>query len=126
MSFQPYYSNAICENITTEEIDNMYRQIMAYQRNELNFGINDYNTQIQIDPNFKRSHCATVMRKSLLYRRRELDKLDLEAPQQSLDPVSAVVGFIGSMMVGAFVGDKIASFLRLGADMDEVNKLYRK
>lgn len=130
--FQPYFSQEINEWITTPAIDNVYRTILAADQAHLDFYVTDYNTQIDLNPEFPQYQGAVVMKKSIYYRRRELKRIALEEQTRReqevplFDPFAAIAGIFGSAAIGSFIGNKLASSTRAGADLDEVNRILGK
>lgn len=125
MAFRPYFSHEINDNITSAEVDQWFRAILASNPPQLDYHITDFNTRLELVPGFKMSHDSVVIRKAILYQQRELQRMALEA-SQTVNPLREIIGIAGSIALGAFIGDKIASGLRAGADMNEVNRLLGK
>ena len=126
MQFKPYYNSNIYEKIETIEEDELHRKLLASDEDEIDLAVADYNVEIQINPNFGGSHYATVMKKTILYRQRQL--LHTRSAKTSASSVlGSLFGNItllaGSLALGEFTAKKTAEWLRLSADTDKVNKL---
>ncbi len=130
-AFKPYRSNEIFEDITTQEIDELYRKIMIADAQELEFYVTDHNTRIQLDPTFSGSQLATIMKKAILWRRRELQRSAIVAakanpnPNQdkSFDLYTSLLGLLGSWEIGRIAGERMCKMFGVGTDLDEVDRL---
>jgi len=125
MVFRPYFSPEINDNITSAEVDQWFRAILSSNSPQLNYHITDFNTRLELVPGFNVSHDSVVIRKAILYQQRELQRIALEA-SQTVNPLREILGIAGSIALGAFIGEKLASGMRVGVDLDEVHRLLGK
>lgn len=129
--FRPYYNDRICEQIDTIAEEIIYQHVVAMNIDQVFSAIDDYNTKVKLDRTFSSRHESVVLKKSLIYHQNELRR-SVAAGEIVVDdgrgcnPFMSVLGFLGSIAVGAFVGDLAAKALDLDYDKEEIDRLLGK
>lgn len=126
MSFTSYHNSDIHEDIHSQAEHNIIQSILAMDHATLIGYLKTINDRHTVSPTFAGSRHERMIRQAIIFREQQIKHGVTQQTVQSESLAGYLLGAAASIAVGAFVGNQVASVLRVGADMDQVNKLLGK